>query len=277
MISLYDLGNPNKISNFMPDFEEKKSYFEYESNSPKIIDGPEISYFLNKQGFRSQDFDNFDSKNFNILVAGDSFTFGDSLPNDCVWPQILKNKFVKKNIEIFNLGFNANSIREIVKNTIAFIRKYGSPDIVVLLLPPENRNILFDEENNTFTKGMRESNWLLKHSGNISKKSKIRFYRGYNQTESYLLAIDLMHMLEDILFEKNIPFVWATHQDKDEKIYEKIKFKNFVKIDYSNGIEVNESEAMPYWEIAKDNAHPGSKWHVFFAEFIFKKIESFIK
>jgi len=139
-------------------------------------------------------------------------------------------------------------------------------------MPPENRNIIFDEEKKVFTKGMREVNWLSEYSGRISKKSKIRYYKGYNEEESYLLGIDLIHMIEDVCASKNINLIWSTHEPNNELVYEKINFNNFMKIDYSNKGKLIKGINMPYWDIAKDNAHPGSEWHYFFASILYKKI-----
>jgi len=101
---LSDFGDSKKINNFYPSIQLQNNYFECNNHSTEIIEGPEIKYILNKQGFRSQDFDNFNKDNYNILVAGDSFTYGDGLPYDCTWHQILKNNFFKKNVEVFNQG-----------------------------------------------------------------------------------------------------------------------------------------------------------------------------
>jgi hypothetical protein len=264
-----------KICNFDSQIKESDDYFYHTIGSPKIIEGPEVTYLLNKNGFRSEDFDTFNTDNFNILFGGDSWTFGDSLPVECVYPYMISNELSKrfnKEIKHYNTGINGSSVRQVVKNTVAFIRKYGNPDFIFLLIPISSRDIVFDEKNKVFERGMHELQWVLQND-NVDSKSKKRYYEGFNAEESLLLSIDLMHMLEDICSSKNIKFIWSTYDGDDGEIYEECGFSNFVAL-HGRMEEVHNIDNLPYWDMAKDNIHPGARYHAYATKVV---LQEFIK
>ena len=97
-------------------------FFEQE---PVLNEELYFTYKLNNRGFRSQHFKELNKKDFNILIAGCSNTFGYGLPNEFTWPNLitnkLKNKFLNKNVEMFNISGPGHSIPLIIRNIICFL------------------------------------------------------------------------------------------------------------------------------------------------------------
>jgi hypothetical protein len=179
---------------------------------------------------------------------------------------------IDKKIKYYNTGINGSSVRQVVKNTTAFIRKYGNPDFIFLLLPISSRDIVFDEKNKIFERGMHELQWVVQNE-NVDLKSKKRYYEGFNAEESLLLSIDLMHMMEDICQSKNIKFIWSTYDGNDGEVYKECGFLNFVPL-HERMDEVININNVPYWDMAKDNIHPGARYHAYATKVI---IDEFCK
>lgn len=256
------------LSSFRPDDIVEGEFY---CGSPKVIDGPEIIYNLNKQGFRSQDFDNFNTEKPSILFGGDSFTFGDSLPKECCYPDMVYHK-LNKEYDIYNIGYNGSSIQQVVKNTMAFIRKYGNPSFIFLLMPIANRSIFFDNDKKIFHTAFHSIEWVYENE-NLSLKERKRFFNGFNLEENILKSIDLIYMLEEICEHRNIKLIWSTYSEESE-LYEKCNFKNFISINEKIDNSKLNFNGLDYWEIAKDNNHPGSRYHDSLSDIIVKAILS---
>lgn len=266
--------NKDFIGTFDVNIGIHDDYFDWETGSPKILDGPDIKYKLNKYGFRSKDFDEFNESDFNILFGGDSYTFGDSLPLECIYPTMLKDELSKtiESISCYNTAFNGSSIHQVVKNTLAFIRKYGNPDLIVLVFPISERGIIYDEKNNFFVRAMHELGWVINHPW-ISTKAKKRYYDGFNKQESLLLGIDMIHMLEDICELNGIKLIWTAYEMRDSAIYDQCNFRYFMSLDkhihYDENLNINN---LPYWNKAKDDVHHGADWHANLTKSLIKEI-----
>jgi len=237
--------------------------------SPKIISGPEIKYTVNKDNFRSQDFDNFNQKDFNILFSGDSFTFGDSLPEEYCYPNMIKSK-LNFDAKIYNVSWSGASIHQSIKNAVAFIRKYGSPNYLIMILPISERSIIYDKQKKFFNRAMREMEWVTNES-KVSKEEKYRFYKNFVSEENMLKNIDMINMLEDICSAKGINLIWSTYDNEDYEIYSQCNFNNLIDIrfDEKNHININN---LPYWEVAKDDCHPGTRYHDLLSNIIIKRM-----
>ena len=239
--------------------------------SPKIIEGPEIKYIVNKDMFRSQDFDNFNQNDFNILFSGDSFTFGDSLPEDYCYPNMLKNK-LSFDSQIYNVAWSGASIHQSIKNAVAFIRKYGAPNYLIMILPTSQRSIMYDKKNNLFNRAMQEMEWVVNNS-KISQYEKHRFYKNFVSEENMLKNIDMINMLEDICSSRNINLMWSTYDNKDYQIYLECNFNNLFEIKFLKENDHKNTNNLPYWEIAKDDCHPGTRYHDLLSDLMVKRIE----
>ena len=85
----------------------KLSLYEFESNKKIKINNNLIktqnesipySYSINSCGFRTQEFKKYSKNSLKILFAGCSNTFGEGLPLEYTWSQLLIQKIFQKKI-----------------------------------------------------------------------------------------------------------------------------------------------------------------------------------
>jgi hypothetical protein len=85
---------------------------------------------INKFGFRG---DETDLKKGQVIVVGDSFTFGFGLSNDSVWPRLLENSLSEKSKEtdVYNLGSPGSNTAYHVDIAMNYVDAL-QPSVVVL-------------------------------------------------------------------------------------------------------------------------------------------------
>jgi hypothetical protein len=105
---------------------------------------PGVSYVLNKENFRSNDFITMHNSK-HIVFAGCSNTFGTGNRYEDVWSYLLYNKILTQETcsGYFNLGAEGATIFEIIVNLYRYIRKYSKPDLIFLLLPNIERDYVY--------------------------------------------------------------------------------------------------------------------------------------
>lgn len=219
---------------------------------PLKIDGPEVIYKINSDGYRTKHFAPFDNSKETILFAGCSYTFGEGLPNKYTWPYLVSENF--ENVEYYNIGYMGMSINHIIKNVYSFIRSYGKPKNLFICFPDLGRNIYYSERMKSYIKVSIGAGAIASGDKDI-KKYNLDFISENN----LLLATTQISALEDYCSEAGINFIWTTWQENDYLIYKNIEFKflidpeniKLISTEYSN------NENLPYWEFAKDGAHQG--------------------
>jgi hypothetical protein len=283
LFHLEGLDSSNLISGFEIHnellFSDEDGYDSYAFHD-EPNKNPQVIYRLNKDGFRSENFEKLESSNLNVLISGCSVTFGQGVFQENSWPELFAKTLSdnsSKPIKMYNLGTMGASIYLIIKNLMAFIRRYGAPDKVYLLLPHYSRKIIYDERSNNFKNAVltKEEFVSLAHKKNSSVK---RFYDSYCEEDAQLLAITLIGMFEDFCESKNIKLAWSSYDNVDhEDLYELIGFKFYNRYvapeyepyydDKSLGHLIPENkDNVPHWVIGSDDDHPGASWHKDIAE-----------
>ena len=280
-------------SNLTDSFEDDHSlilkdsdgYTSYTSLNEKNKN-PEVVYQLNKNGFRTENFKKLDDKTFNVLASGCSCTYGQGVPQGYSWPDILAKKLetkLSKPIKMHNLGVMGASIHLIIKNAMAFIREYGAPDEIYLLLPPDSRKLVYVDRIKKFKSMVMSSAGYKKMFDGNDPETK-RFYESYCKEDSYLLSITLIGFFEDFCKSNNIGLTW-THYDEidDGDLYDKVGFRFYKKyaIDDCNDYHDQDCidkmpkniEGIPHWEIGADDEHPGVWWHTEIAKMFYNLSE----
>ena len=229
------------------------------------IDDPIISYRINNYGYRSDDISKEHSTS-NFLYSGCSNTFGIGVPLESIWAYQINSLLSGE--KFINLAINGGSYKTVIYDVFNYIRNFGKPKGVFLLLPNLQRQINFIEnkEKNVvmFINSYRNSSQEENISRVISEKTNL--FEFYNTVK----------MLEDYLFELDIPLIWTTWDpDLDKKISESKGFKNYVTLDNFNVYHKLKSSKKPkeldndYWDVARDNSHLGSKYHLFYASIMY--------
>lgn len=94
-------------------------------------------YLVNSYNCRSVEFFNTPD----LLVAGCSQTFGIGAPVEGTWPFFVAKEL---GVEYVNTALPGGSTQTIVTNVLAYIRKFGKPKRILLLLPEPQRITVVD-------------------------------------------------------------------------------------------------------------------------------------
>jgi hypothetical protein len=90
------------------------------------------SYRFNSLGYRDDEFSEVD-----FLFSGCSVTFGEGIPEDRIWGNVLADKLKTKSKA--NLGHRGGSVYSIIMYSMAYIKKYGKPKQIFCLFPDLSR------------------------------------------------------------------------------------------------------------------------------------------
>jgi len=229
-----------------------------------IVPGPEVLYKINMDGYRTKHFATFDNSRETILFAGCSWTFGEGLPTEYTWPFLVTQAF--ENVDYYNIGYMGLSVNHIIKNVYSFIRSYGKPKYLFICFPDIQRNIIYSEKLESYIKAYTSTFFI-----GSKDKDREKYTLEYQNENNLLLATTQISALEDYCDEAGIKLVWTTWVYNDYEIFKDLDFKFLMDPDTSF-IQSNPSYAksktpyypnpgnLPYWEEARDGAHPGTAW-----------------
>jgi hypothetical protein len=216
-----------------------------------------IPYKLNKDGFRSNNFNKVNKNKYTVLFTGCSVTFGQDLPVEMVWPELVAKELSKeKDIDYYNLGIMGSSIMLCIKNILAFINTYGMPNLIVMLVPDLFRTISYDPETKSYvdlTPRVQE--------GKVAMEQIM-------PENIFLQNILNINLLQNLCEAKNCKFLFSAYDKMTEDVF--VRFSNelssFFKSEclISDKLQIRENDVL-YWDRAADRKHPGGGWHELFA------------
>jgi hypothetical protein len=231
------------------------------------LSGPEIEYKSNRFGFRSKELKKFDPNNINIIYSGCSNTWGEGVFEKDIWGNILADKIKtihqNKHIDNNNIAYSGANIKSIIKNILSVIEITENPNYLFVCFPSVSRDLHYSDKHKTFINCFVNDFYLLD-----PVDVQIKYNKNFSQENNFLTSTTMIFLLESFCKHANIKFYWTTWDEKDDKIFQKINFNNYIKIDNKYELEAKNTNS-PYWEIAKDNLHPGAKWHLGVANNIF--------
>jgi hypothetical protein len=230
-----------------------------------VVPGPEVMYKINMDGYRTKHFTLFDNSKDTILFAGCSWTFGEGLPLGYTWPHLVSQNF--EDADHYNIGYMGMSINHIIKNVYSFIRSYGKPKYLFICFPDIGRNLYYSENLQSYIKAYPNTSFI-----GGKDKDRERYTLEHQSENNLLLATTQISALEDYCMEAGINLVWTTWVYSDYAIYKDLEFKFLMDPDTSfvqSNPSYNKSKTpyypnidnLPYWEEAKDGAHPGTAWN----------------
>jgi hypothetical protein len=206
-------------------------------------------------GYRTKHFAPFDNSKNTILFAGCSWTFGEGLPNEYIWPELVAKNF--ENVDHYNIGYMGMSVNHIIKNVYSFIRSYGKPKYLFICFPDMQRNIYYSEKRQVYIKAYASTKFIG-HSDKDQEKYTLNFIPENN----LLLATTQISALEDYCSEAGINLIWTTWVYEDYEIYKDLGFKFLIDLDNAvNPGDYPNTKNLPYWKFAKDGGHPGTAYN----------------
>jgi hypothetical protein len=236
-----------------------------------------IEYKINSQFFRSKEFYKLDSKKINILYAGCSNTFGFGLTEEELWTTQLTKKFNFENVSTDNIAYCGASVHSIIRNIFAFLNNFGNPDYIFVLFPINSRNLFYwaqkyqKRESGHFINAMIPQ---INTQENVLN-SFFEYSKKYSEEDSLMLYSTLLKSLEQYCKAASIKLIWSTWASQDYLFFNQLDFENLIDIQdamVNNNLE--NVKNFPYWEIAYDKSHSGSKWHSKIADMYWDKIKN---
>lgn len=281
------LENPPRTA-FNPDnpnhHRVEDDYYTVDSvGDPIAFPGPEFNYTINRDGFRSQHFRELTQDNINVLYGGCSWTFGEGLPEDYTWVRLLTDKIdtlhPDKKACYYNTGFMGSSIQLIVKNIIGFCKTYGNPDYIFICFPDIARSIYWSTYNEKYVKMFPNVNQFRTKMG----PDQLEYSKNYIHENNVLIAADYIRYLEDYCSLNGIKLLWNSWHDQDHRTLANLEFNNCISEyhyetwrptywDNTHPFPHDNVKSLPYWQISRDDAHPGTCWTTNQAEIFFREV-----
>jgi hypothetical protein len=174
-------------------------------------DSVEIKYFKNNYNYRSDDFSPENSE-LSILSLGCSVTFGSGLHSEYTWPVMLKESLGHQ--KYASLATSGRPIEIILNDVQIYVKKFGKPLAIVVLLPDINRYYRVNQVNKMPT----FQPLLLHHLPKVMEPSfPIRTQDQLNFTNTIVNKENLLYnvvnrlvQLQDYAKSINVPLVYST-------------------------------------------------------------------
>jgi hypothetical protein len=212
-----------------------------------------------------------------ILFIGDSFAAGDGLSFEDTWCYKVYNKIscTEKTSGYYNLGLGGSSTYESIDIFFRYCSDYANPDVVFFVTTEISRDLKY------FNKKLLEV--IIKkmyfYLEQYCKSNNIQLYSfsWIKSLEPYSKEPErrtVKYQGNDIL----IP-LWTEQSKLDESQFNVNNFNEFETFyDYDSKkmlnsvFEYDKKSKTPKKSLwATDNAHPGTSFHNFYAEFIYQK------
>lgn len=235
-----------------PDENQIISYDTYGMDEESHLDTWEYGQFdykINDLGFR-----NFKKNEIDIGAFGCSFTFGQGMPNELLWHQLLANEL---NLKISNYGIPGASIQTCV-DVFAIVSKFISMSKAVFLLPSYNRIQLTKYSANnklglfSCIPGITSK---LGSSYGLNSEDIIKVLPDeevVKQTKNSLYLLDYLGKIRNIEIHVSS---WDKHT------YDLLTLLNLENIKL---LPVWFTPDTLIWDKARDKRHPGPKHHKYF-------------
>lgn len=219
---------------------------QYQKVKATVPYGPEdITYIHNSDGFRCDEFKNWNDYPYRILFAGCSLTEGVGLPLEDTWAKIVHNKIcklTKTDIPFWSIARGGTGIDQMVRYMVHYMEKL-KPQIVISYIPHAERR---ERWYNDFY-----GPWAIENNDSATTTLLDEKYVNY-QTEKNLVMIDL------ILERYNSIMVSST-------------VNHSLNLDYMHLRNILQSNnTIMKIDLARDGIHAGPKTNKLFAEMIFK-------
>lgn len=206
----------NKLSNqrFQNIIELDQTLMD--GNPKKTYSQFDVEHKLNNYGFRDEDFD----KCADILISGCSQTYGVALPEEYRFFNIIKNNISST---IHNIAFPGASVSSIVRLVFAYIKEFGNPKYIYIMLPPFERFEFSPDFNRFETEMSQKFNYIKKekhtsplhvttYTGDNLNVQKAPYYPEYtvNLASIHFWQAQSLLMLEQYCDMAGIKFAWST-------------------------------------------------------------------
>jgi hypothetical protein len=255
-------------------------------------DDGSVKYKYNNEFFRCDNFSQ-DHDGMHIVFAGCSETEGQGGNIEDSWGHILFKQVKKTNSVdgFYNLGKSGFGWQKVISQTQLYIKKYGKPDLLFVLLPNVGRLIGWSNKRNSWTYKQQYPNiGREQFSDSPEKNENDEFAPTLQSPEEYKKTfMDFAfgwRLFEDFCSVSEIKLVWGSWEPIDNYNFDKLKiFNNFVSLseaetDLPALVEkYRESMKLRSNDLEKRDGHHGRIFHEYWADsmFIEAKRKGFIQ
>ncbi len=280
----YEIEMMKYAKNFKKISANSKIGIEHKSNTSGELMGSSV--YLDYNGFRVDKNSKFKSKNKNIIMLGDSMTFGWGANNS--FSSLLDKKI--ENFNVFNAGIgNTNTIMQINNFFENFSDKFKYDIIILNFFINDLENVIIKSPN-LFQKYSYLYTFLNNRINTILIKFKIKKNWKNYYSDNYLneeikketlLLIDKLNrycLKNDIKFViHNIPELRDLNNYKFYKETQIIKdFASLKDILYLDSLsELKKHDSKSLWVTVLD-PHANDKAHSIIAKYLFENLENFL-
>lgn len=232
-----------------------------------VEDDKSVTYKWNHLGFRCDEFKTSHDKK-HILFMGCSETVGVGGNLDEAWAYILYKKLSEQsdNSGYFNIAVSGSGPMEQIIRYKKYEQEYGKPDEIYMMIPESYRGYLTSSSHHVY--------WGLP----IAETSGVYYNKGTYQ--SFLFnTLSQMAEFEVYCKDNGIKLAWSVIEDSQSKLFEKLPFKNFVKVIFPEGM-FEEREFFSYQgqykykdiekNFLKRDMHWGYVYHQYWADTLFE-------
>jgi hypothetical protein len=235
-----------------------------------------VRYSFNSLGFRSDEFTDYHDGE-HVLFAGCSETEGQGGNLESLWAYMVYKKLseTKKISGFFNLSRGGWGHDLIIANIIQYIKRYGKPDKIYMLLPNMSRDFDWqglENKEEYYIYSIKTTFFSVKPfilpDGTVRQKQKLK-----EQRDLVTKFINLIKLFEEYCVSNNIELVWSTYSIPDGRNYKNLNvFNNF--IDMSDADEIISKSKNLFKEelynkkniINKRDGHQGYLFHYHWAQ-----------
>lgn len=236
-----------------------------------------VVYRYNNEFFRSDDFSTVhDGKH--VLFAGCSETEGQGGNMEDSWGHMVFEKIKDSNNvnSFYNLGRAGFGWQKIISQTQLYIKKYGKPDLMFVLLPNVGRFVNWSNANNDWYYQQQYprfgNNKMLDSVRDIVDDPYIPTEQSPAEYRKIFIDFTLAwRLFEDFCNAAGIKLVWATWEPIDNYNFSRLNlFQNFMPLDKEDVLDHVEkfkhSLVIADDDLNKRDGHHGRMFHRFWAD-----------
>jgi hypothetical protein len=262
------------------DSQDRSPDEEFIIGGEQILIGNEddnnVRYYFNSLGYRSDEFTNHHDGQ-HVLFAGCSETEGVGGNLDAIWAYIMYTKLSEKTklSGFFNLSKGGWAHETIIPNIMEYIKEYGKPDKIYMMLPNIARRFEWFNDNKDFERYKHVLHTPFWAKKDITDTNGITRKRQIIEDQRSMIPpfVILVKLFEEYCASNSIELLWSSWSEPDHDNYKTLDvFKNFVTLPSSTEVVlesidfVTEDDYKMKTLLAKRDGHHGYFYHYKWAQ-----------
>ena len=250
------IDGPITVNTFSPMEKKNKSLWPHN----------DFNYQISSLGFRASTY----LKDSDIGAFGCSFTFGQGLPDDSLWPSLLSKS---NGMTSYNFGQPATSIKSIC-DLFSIVTNVVQIKHAVFLLPPYQR--LQISAKNKQTRNIDLISLIPNYTSTLASNYDLdgrEIYKSLPDEELLKIFKDSVYLIEFIAETKGIKTYYSSWDQETYKVLTYMNNKLMLLPEWTS--KVTHDGVVEYIDkdLARDMHHPGIKHHTHWV----RQIKDFIK